>query len=173
MSYFRTLATTLGMLDDGPLAELHALIRRCQERGGTLWLAGNGGSAAIAQHWACDLSKQAGVRCQALGSNPAVLTAWSNDKTYAIALTEELVRVARDSDALICLSCSGASPNIVALLRQAWLLKLDRALISGPARPNPTPITVAVNIPHDDYGIIEDCFAAIGHWLTYELHATK
>lgn len=169
--YFRQLQRALVQLDDDQLGDLLALVRRCHERSGTLWLAGNGGSAAIVQHWACDLSKAAGLRVQALGANPAVLTAWANDSSYAMALSEELSRLARPGDALICFSCSGTSPNITTALRQAWLLKMDRALISGPARPNPTPITIQVNVPHDDYGIIEDCFAAIGHWLTYELRA--
>jgi hypothetical protein len=32
---------------------------------------------------------------------------------------------------------------------------------------------VRLSVPHDDYGVIEDCFAAIGHYVTYELRATK
>jgi D-sedoheptulose 7-phosphate isomerase len=173
MDYFRHLASTLGMLDDAQLGGLVALCKRTMERSGTLWLAGNGGSAAVAQHWACDLSKQAGARVLALGANGAVLTAWANDVSYGAALSEELARLARTGDALICLSCSGTSPNIAAVLRQAHRMQLDRALISGPERPSVTPLTVRLSVPHDDYGVIEDCFAAIGHYVTYELRATK
>lgn len=163
MKYLDELATTLVRLDRQPLA---AFVRACE---GTLWLAGNGGSAATAQHWACDLSKAAGRRAQALGSNPAVLTAWANDEGYSMALAKELASVARPGDSLICLSCSGTSPNITALLRQAWLLKMPRAIVTGRNHAWPTPIDLIVNVLHTHYGIIEDCHSAIGHWLTEEL----
>lgn len=163
MSYFDELSQVLSRTDPAPLLDF---VRQCQ---GTLWVAGNGGSAAIAQHWACDLSKAAGRRVQALGSNPAVLTAYSNDEQYSSALARELNILARDDDRVICLSCSGTSPNITTLLRQAWLMKLPRAIVTG--RPNvyPTPVDLIVNVPHGSYGILEDSFSAIGHWLTEEL----
>ena len=163
MNYFAELQQTLAKLDPAPLLPF---VRACT---GTLWLAGNGGSASTAQHWACDLSKAAGRRVQALGSNPAVLTAWANDNDYANALSEELKSVAQPNDRLICISCSGMSKNITILLRQAWLLKLKRAIITGSGMAWPTPVDLVVNVPHTHYGIIEDCHLAIGHWLTEEL----
>ena len=163
MNYFHTLQATIAGLDPSPLLDF---VRACE---GTLWLAGNGGSASTAQHWACDLSKAAGRRVQALGCNPAVLTAWANDKSYDVALAEELQRLARPGDALICLSCSGRSKNIVTVLREAWLLKMPRAIVTGPDWPGITPVDVVVTVPHAHYGIIEDCHLAIGHWLTEEL----
>jgi D-sedoheptulose 7-phosphate isomerase len=163
MTYFDELSQVLSRTDPAPLLNF---VRGCE---GTLWLAGNGGSAAIAQHWACDLSKAAGRRAQALGSNPAVLTAWANDKSYGGALAAELASLARDGDRVICLSCSGTSVNITTLLRQAWLLKLPRAIVTGRANVYPTPVDLMVSVPHGSYGILEDSFSAIGHWLTEEL----
>ena len=179
MSYFAQLAATLACLDRQSLDCLFARVRDGQARGGTLWLAGNGGSAAVAQHWACDLSKAAGVRCQALGSNAAALTAWANDTSYDLALAYEFERLVRPGDALICLSCSGTSKNIYrALLNAAHLNDrrgpISLAIVTGSAWENPYTVPVtAVAVPHDDYGIIEDCFAAIGHWITNELRADK
>lgn len=175
--YFRQLQTALATLDDDDLAHLNALVRRTVERDGTIWLAGNGGSASVAQHWACDLSKAAGIRAQALGTNAAILTAYANDKSYAIALAEELERCGRPGDSLVCLSCSGTSPNITAALRQAWLMKLPRALVTGYQGVIVTPVDAVVTVQGQDYGILEDVFAAIGHWLTQEvrdvLHRTE
>jgi D-sedoheptulose 7-phosphate isomerase len=165
MNYFHELQKTLSAIDPTPLLDF---VKSCE---GTLWLAGNGGSASTAQHWACDLSKAAGRRVQALGSNPAVLTAWANDDAYGVALAKELAILARPNDALICLSCSGTSRNITTLLRQAWLLKMPRAIITGRADVWPTPMSLVVNVPHTDYGILEDSMSAIGHWLTKELSA--
>lgn len=163
MTYFTDLASTLARLNPAPLV---SFARDCP---GTLWVAGNGGSASVAQHWACDLQKAARRRVQALGANSAVLTAWANDTTYAGALAAEFAQLARHGDSLICISCSGMSPNITTLLRQAWLLRHPRAIVTGRGLVWPTPVDVVVNVPHEDYGILEDCFAAIGHYLTKEL----
>jgi len=163
VNYFHELQKTLSAIDPTPLLDF---VRGCE---GTLWLAGNGGSASTAQHWACDLSKAAGRRVQAMGCNTAVLTAWANDEGYETALARELATLARPGDRVLCLSCSGTSPNIGTLLRQAWLLKLPRAIVTGRADVWPTPMSLVITVPHTDYGIIEDATSAIGHWLTQEL----
>lgn len=162
MSYFDELQQVLSRLDPSPLLPF---VQDCQ---GTLWLAGNGGSASIVQHWACDLSKAAGRRVQALGSNPAVLTAYSNDNSYDQALAKELESQARPGDQLILLSCSGRSRNILVLMGLAKRLHIPHYLITGRAAPT-YPGVPALVVPHGDYGIIEDCFGAIGHWLTEAL----
>ena len=164
MNYFHELQMALSKIDPSPLLDF---VQGCQ---GTLWLAGNGGSAATAQHWACDLSKAAGRRVQALGSNPAVLTAWANDSGYGHALCEEFDRLHRPDDRVICLSCSGTSPNIVELLGYAIFRNVPAAIVTGATWEDPytTPV-LAVRVPHTHYGIIEDCHLAIGHWLTEAL----
>lgn len=166
MTYFEQLAATLTQLDG---AELEALRAFVAETDGTLWVCGNGGSMATAQHWACDLSKAAGRRVQALGANTAVLTAWANDNDYAGALGAELSRLARPGDRLIGISCSGASPNVHWVLREARARRLHAALVTSALCPHdPTPDLV-VRVPATHYGIIEDCHLAIGHWLTERL----
>lgn len=169
--YFRTIANTLQALQDEQLADLLTLSKRTIERDGTIWIAGNGGSHAIAQHWACDLQKAGKVRATALGTNAAILTAWANDASYTVSLSSELIRLARPGDSLVCLSCSGTSPNIVAALRQAWLLRMDRALITRLPHLIVTPLDALVEVAAEDYGITEDVFGAIGHWLTNEVRA--
>lgn len=164
MNYFHELQQTLAGVDPSPLLDF---VRDCE---GTLWLAGNGGSASTAQHWACDLSKAAGRRVQALGSNPAVLTAWANDAGYGHSLSEELDRLRRHGDRLICISCSGTSANIVEVLGTAIFRDMPVAIVTGAAWDDPyTTPALAVLVPHTHYGIIEDCHLAIGHWLTEEL----
>lgn len=160
MNYFAELQATLAKLDPTPLLDF---VRSCE---GTLWIAGNGGSMATAQHWACDLSKAAGRRVQALGSNPAILTAYANDEGYEDALTSEFHRLSRSGDTIICLSCSGMSPNINRLMARA--IDAPVALIAGATAPYYSH-ALNMRIPHTHYGIIEDCHLAIGHWLTEAL----
>lgn len=163
MNYFHELQKTLAAIDPSPLVDF---ITACP---GTLWIAGNGGSASTAQHWACDLSKAAGRRVQALGCNTAVLTAWANDEHYNDALAMELERLYQPNDAVICLSCSGISSNIIMLLDYAADHGLATALVTAQQYASDDWPTLIVRVPHTHYGIIEDCHLAIGHWLTEEL----
>jgi D-sedoheptulose 7-phosphate isomerase len=166
VNYFHELQMALGQIDPSPLLDF---ITTCE---GTLWLAGNGGSASTAQHWACDLSKAAGRRVQALGSNPAVLTAWANDAGYEHALRLEFLRLYQPKDRLITISCSGTSQNIEQVMSEAIFRDIPVAIVTGAKWESPyrddIPVMV-VNVPHTHYGIIEDCHLAIGHWLTEAL----
>lgn len=167
-NHIADLTRVLHILDSHVLTELATLVCDVRTRGGTLWLAGNGGSFATALHWACDLSKAAAVRSQVLGGNGAALTAWANDDSYADALASEWDRGARLHDALVCLSCSGTSPNITAALKLARRRHAPTALLTGLI--NTVALAdVMVHVPSRDYGVIEDCHSIIGHWLTKEL----
>ena len=167
MKYFEELASTIGALDLGQLANLRDYVRRCP---GTLYIAGNGGSMASAQHWACDLLKGAGRRVVALGSNPAILTAYANDRSYAEALMLEFDRLVSPShDRLLVPSCSGRSDNVQRLLDRAIERGIGRALITSTLYDQGFSVQPIVRVPSQNYGVIEDCFMAIGHWLTEEL----
>lgn len=166
MTHFTDLIDSLSHLDPSALQRLLDFAKGTE---GTLWIAGNGGSYANATHWACDLTKAAGRRAQSLGNNPSLLTAWSNDWQYSSAFAEEFTRFSRAGDRLICMSCSGTSMNIIVLLRAAWLAKIPRAILTGRNTVWPTPVDLVVNVPSDDYGVIEDTHMAIGHWLTKKL----
>lgn len=166
MSHFNDLIDAVRQVDPAPLVPV---VRDCRARDGTLFLAGNGGSYANALHWACDLTKVCGVRTYVLGVNGALLTAWANDDDYDHAIEDDLRRLARTDDALIALSCSGTSKNIGHVLGQARFQHLPTALLTGIVSPIVAPADLTIRIPSTDYGVIEDCFSAIGHWLTKEL----
>jgi D-sedoheptulose 7-phosphate isomerase len=165
VTYFTNTIEALRALDPTPLL---ARIRAAHERGGTIWLCGNGGSASTVQHWACDLGKAAEVRAVALGSNPAVLTAWANDVAYDEALARELSTLGRPDDLLIALSCSGTSLNVGSALVTASLMGMPTALLTSQLC-QAAPADLIIRVASDEYGVIEDCHLAIGHWLTREL----
>jgi D-sedoheptulose 7-phosphate isomerase len=98
-----------------------------------------------------------------------LLTAWANDNGYANVFSEELLRVARTGDILVCLSCSGTSPNILAVLHQAWKLQMPRVLLTGQSYLEVTPVDIVIQVQSGEYGVIEDVHSAIGHWLTKEI----
>ena len=167
MTYLATLIQALRAIDMHQLAPLVALVAPVRSRGGTLWLCGNGGSFATAQHWACDLSKVNGVRALVLGAHTPTLTAHANDSSYADALANELDCYRRAGDALIALSCSGTSSNIARALAR----EIPTLLLTGLVNEATAPADHTIRVASHDYKIIEDCHVAIGHWLTKELAA--
>src|SRR3989338_4756586 len=87
-----------------------------------IFTAGNGGSAALALHYACDLSKTAvpnwidnknRFMAICLNSNVSYITAISNDNGYDEAFKQQLINLASKNDILILISSSGNSPNII------------------------------------------------------------
>lgn len=171
-SHLHELNKALTILFDkqGGAGLLLPFVRETRQRGGTLWLCGNGGSYANALHWACDLSKMCKVRAQMLGANGSLLTAWANDEEYEHAFANELHRYARPDDALIALSCSGLSSNIWrALVHARTTKRLPTALVTGTVNQDVAPADTIVRVWSKDYAVIEDCHAILGHWLTKEL----
>lgn len=84
-----------------------------------VFIIGNGGSAATANHFANDLVKLAGIKAISLCANIAVLTAYANDNGYENIFSAQLEIFLNSSDALITISCSGKSKNITRALKVA------------------------------------------------------
>jgi D-sedoheptulose 7-phosphate isomerase len=102
--------------------------------GRMIFIAGNGGSAATASHFANDLAKativpgQPRFRVIALTDNVPLLTAWSNDSSYADAFAEQLRPLVRPGDVFIAISGSGNSENV---LRAADVAHTSGAIVIG------------------------------------------
>ena len=92
--------------------------------GGQLLIAGNGGSAADAQHIAAELTgrflrERQPFRALALHVNTSALTAVGNDYGYEHVFARELTAHARPGDVLLAISTSGNSPNILRAIEAA------------------------------------------------------
>lgn len=90
-----------------------------------LFVFGNGGSAALASHSACDLGKGTVVngnrrfRVFSLTDNIALITAWANDQNYADIFAEQLRGLVRADDVVLAISGSGNSENVLSGLQVA------------------------------------------------------
>ena len=92
--------------------------------GRPLLVCGNGGSAADAQHIVGEmvgrfLRERRALRAICLSSNPAVLTAWSNDYSFETVFSRQVEAYAEPGGVLLGLSTSGNSPNVVLALEAA------------------------------------------------------
>lgn len=91
------------------IAETIAVRKRNKQ---TVFVCGNGGSAATAEHFTNDLFSK-GVRAICLNSNTSIITMLANDFGYEHIFDKQLDVLADGGDLLIVFSCSGTSPNIV------------------------------------------------------------
>lgn len=90
----------------------------------TLLICGNGGSAADAQHIAAEFVgrfqfDRPGLPAIALGTNPATLTAWSNDHEFETIFSRQVECFGKPGDVLWALSTSGSSKNVIKALATA------------------------------------------------------
>ena len=93
--------------------------------GGQILIAGNGGSAARAQHFAAELvgrfvCERRPLPAIALGTDPATLTALANDYGYEHVIERQLLPLARPNSVFVAISTSGQSPNIVRAAETAF-----------------------------------------------------
>ena len=101
--------------------------------GGTLYWCGNGGSAADAQHFAAELvgrffEERPAIASVALSTDSSVLTALSNDYSFDIIFSRQIEALCKANDAVICISTSGNSANIV---KAATAAKAKGAYVLG------------------------------------------
>ncbi len=123
--YFAQLAETLAATPRGPLEAIEQALWETYERDGTIIVCGNGGSAASASHFACDLAKwtirpgMRRMRALALTDNTPVILAWANDTSYERVFVEQLMSLFRPGDTLVAISGSGNSPNVLRAVEWA------------------------------------------------------
>lgn len=138
-------------------------------------IIGNGGSAALASHLACDLSKKSCENCtNKLGAisltDSSMITAIANDTDFNNVFTHQIIALADPGDIFIAFSSSGNSKNILNACEVAKALRMKTIGIGG-FKDNKMSKIVSINIsvPTDHYGVMEDCQAMIAHMLTYGL----
>lgn len=176
--YYKRFAETLLSFDKAPLAEVLAVFDRVIVAGGTVWVAGNGGSAAIADHTVCDSSKgthvpgQPPFRTISLASNVPMLTALANDISYDAVFSEQLKYYLTEKDAVLVVSSSGNSPNVVNACAYAKEHGVPTIAFVGFKGGKLAEIAdTVVHIAVDNYGIVEDTHQSLIHMLTQYMKA--
>jgi len=140
-----------------------------------LLVCGNGGSAADAQHFACELvgrrpSGGAGLAALALGTDAALATAVSNDLGFEQLFARQIEAVAQPGDVLLVLTTSGTSPNIVAAARQAKRLGCRVAALCGNrAVPLLDIVDWVIAVPSSEVARIQEVHALCLHALAEAL----
>jgi D-sedoheptulose 7-phosphate isomerase len=170
--YFAELRRCLDAVSVEAVQQVVEVLRRAMERDQTVFVIGNGGSAATATHMASDLCRTRagsglpGLRAVSLTDNIAAFTATANDTSYEGAFAELLALQVRHGDVVLALSGSGNSPNIVQAVRVARQRGATAVgLVGFGGGELRTEVDLQVTVDSRHYGAVEDLHLALGHLL--------
>jgi D-sedoheptulose 7-phosphate isomerase len=178
-SYFRLLSRTMNKLPLRIIKQIAETILHAYQRESTIYLFGNGGSAALASHLACDLGKgtvngnSKRLRVLALTDNVPLMTAWANDSKYEDIFAEQLSNLVRPDDVAFAISGSGNSPNILRALKVAREAGAITVGLSGFAGGKMRELCdQCMIVPCNNMQIIEDLHLCAAHALFMAVQAS-
>ncbi len=170
--YWHEAGEVAAAIDLESLEAAASTLLECHARGRAVFTAGNGGSASTASHFACDLAKGTRnggpptFRVMALTDNLPLLTAWANDSGYGCVFAEQLASFAHPGDALVLISASGNSPNVLAAAETARKLGVSSIALTGRCGGRLARLVdLALRVPSDRIEIVEDAHLIVSHSL--------
>ena len=173
-AYLNYLHVVLKRIDTEEVGRFIRTLLEARERGATVFLIGNGGSAATASHMANDLCigcnhDEMPFRAVALTDNVAVMTAIGNDFGYEDIFSRQLRILGRKGDVLVAISASGNSPNLVKAIESARECGIKTvALTAFDGGRMKSLADEGVHVPTDlkEYGPAEDAHMVLDHLVS-------
>jgi len=175
--YFNQVRQTLDEISLKEIEKIIEVIRRAYLKKKHIFIMGNGGSAATASHFACDLGKGTlrpkdekkikRFKVTSLTDNIASITAWGNDFNYDHVFSEQLKNLISPNDVVIGISASGNSPNILNAIELAKKYKAITIGLTGFNGGKLAQISdVAIVAKINKYDIAEDVHLILTHMIT-------
>lgn len=168
--YASLLKTAVEAISAAEMQKACDAILKASAEGRKIYVAGNGGSAAIADHLCCDWTK--GTHCEghatiashSLSSNVALYSAIANDYGFEKVFSTQVGFFGAEGDVLIAISSSGNSPNIlqaVAAAKAAGMYVVGFSGFSGGKLA--AAVDASIYVPVDNYGVVEDAHQSAMH----------
>ena len=168
--YTRIWVEAAQSVDRAAMQGLFDMIRAAAESGKRVFVAGNGGSAAIADHLCCDWTKgthtgrERPIRTHSLTSGTPIFTALANDAGYDRVFSAQLEMYADPGDILVAISSSGESENIVNALKSARRIGMKTAAMTGFSGGKAGELAdIHLHVKTENYGVVEDVHQSIMH----------
>ncbi len=175
-AYFAQITTAAASIDRGTLEQAARILTDIYSSGGTVYACGNGGSAAISNHLVCDHCKLVQTdtdltpRVISLSTTVEMITAIANDISYDEVFVYQLRSMAKPGDALITISSSGDSENIVRAALWANENGIPVIAMTGFSGGRSADIAdVSLHVAADNYGVIEDVHQSLMHILAQHI----
>ena len=157
-----------------PIARAADLLARTLKAGGKVLACGNGGSAADAQHFAAELLnrfeiERAPLAAVALTTDSSTLTSIANDYAYEQVFSKQVRGLGRRGDALLAISTSGNSRNVIEAMHVAHELGVHVVALTGAGGGKMaaliSPEDVHVCVPHKRTARIQEVHLLVLHCL--------
>ena len=181
-NYLPAFERLLKLIDSAAIERIARRLCVARESEATIYVAGNGGSAAIASHWVNDLgkaTKRSGsppVRVMSLSDNVSWLTALANDEGYERVFAGQLENFAKKDDVLVVISSSGNSINLVRaaeFARSRGMTIVGLLGFDGGKLKQLADDYLLVETSKGQYGLVEPMHEMVCHLLTACVAAGK
>jgi D-sedoheptulose 7-phosphate isomerase len=175
LEHVHSLQALLGQMDLDAIERIVEHLRLARDSAATVYVAGNGGSAATASHWVNDLGKatqRSGcgpIRVMCLSDNSPWLTAIANDEGYDRVFSGQLENFTQGGDVLVVISASGNSPNLVRAVevaRRRGAVTIGLLGFDGGVLRDRVSECVWLSTQEGEYELVEDGHSVICHILT-------
>jgi D-sedoheptulose 7-phosphate isomerase len=172
--YQSKLLSAIRQVDLRKVSRAVGWFREARDSGRSIFVFGNGGSAATASHFVCDMVKGASYGCAkrfrilALTDSVPTLTAYSNDLGYEFVFAEQLKNFAEADDVVMGISGSGNSGNVIKAVETANAMGCRTIGLTG--RDGGRLRAVAklnIHVPEGHMGRIEDVHMMVCHMISY------
>jgi D-sedoheptulose 7-phosphate isomerase len=169
-TYFRDLTGLVSQLPYNSITQIVSIFLNAFAEQRTVYVFGNGGSAASASHLMCDINKGASPgegkrpRVMALTDNASLITAWANDFGYERIFSEQLKTFIKPRDVAFAISTSGDSPNVLLALevaRESGAMTIGLGGCQGGQMKSLCDVCAIV--PSDNVQLVEDLHHAMIH----------
>lgn len=166
----RRAANTLA----GPIGLAAALLARRLSLGGKLLICGNGGSAGDAQHLSSELlnrfeQPREGYAAIALTTDTSTLTSIANDYHYSDVFGRQVLALGAPGDALVAITTSGTSPNIVRAVQAARKRDMNVVALTGRDGGDVAPLLgpgdIELRVPADSTARVQETHIVVIHCL--------
>lgn len=175
LEHMHALEGVLSRVDLNGVERVVERLRLARDSAATVYVAGNGGSAAIASHWVNDLGKatkragRAHMRVVSLSDNVPWLTALANDEGYDRVFAGQLENFAQEGDVLVVISASGNSTNLVhavEVARSQGAVTIGLLGFDGGVLMDRVGECIWLSTTRGAYELVEDGLAVICHIMT-------
>jgi D-sedoheptulose 7-phosphate isomerase len=174
--YVQEIKDTLDRLPSAAVQRTIALLQEARLNDRQVFIMGNGGSAATASHFACDLSKgtlmpgRPRFRVIALTDNMPLVSALANDCGYDRVFVEQLASLVQPGDVVIGISGSGNSANVVNAILLARQVGATTAALTGfDGGQLQRLVDVCIHVPNHCMEQVEDLHLMLEHLICTQL----
>lgn len=170
--YFGIYQEVIANLPHEKIDEVIDALMDAYEHGKNVFIFGNGGSAALASHFACDLGKGTAIgtnghkrfRVLSLTDNVPLMTAWANDSCFDQIFAEQLQNFLSGGDVAFAISGSGNSPNVLLALQFARNHQARTIGLTGfEGGKMKSLCDICVVLPSNNMQIVEDFQLSVTH----------